>query len=371
VFFKTADLFNLEADLVCYDTTTCSFSIDQGDDDDDEGLRKFGHSKEGSWSPQVVVALAVTKQGLPVRSRVFPGNTGDVATVAKVKQDLKGWKPGRALFVGDGGMNSEENRQMLARACGTYVLAVRAGSGSEVQEEVLSRPGRYRELSDNLRAKEVVVGEGERRRRYILCFNPKEAERQSRHRAQVPEEIEAKLLQHQVRQATAKWAIGLMASKRWGRYLKVGSGDQVVVDQEKVRKAERMDGKWVLITNDDTLSLDDAAAAYKNLAVIERCFRTLKRTELSMSPMYHWLPRRIEAHVKICVFGLLLERIVEVEVGRPWRRVRKAPERLRVTEYQNGSHRFFRRNEVPPEAAAILKKLKIPLPKPVLAVTSQ
>ena len=368
VFFKTADLFNLEVDLIYYDTTTCSFSIDQSDDDDDAALRQFGHAKEGGWAPQVIVALAVTKQGLPVRSWVFPGNTSDVATVAKVKEDLKGWKLGRALFVGDSGMNSEENRRMLARSCGTYVLAVRAGSVSEVQDEVLCRPGRYRELSDNLRAKEVVVGDGERRRRYILCLNPKEAQRQSLHRSQVLAEIEDELSRHQSRKASAKWAIELMASKRWGRYLKVGRGNKVVIDREKVRKAERMDGKWVLITNDDTLSLDDAAAAYKNLMVIERCFRTLKRTELSMSPMYHWLPRRIETHVKLCVLGLLLERIVEMEVGRPWWRVRKALERLQATEYQSESHRFFRRNEMPSETASILKMLDISKPKPVLAV---
>ena len=61
----------------------------------------------------------MTCEGLPVRSRVFPGNTSDMATVAKVKADLKGWKLGRALFVGDGGLNSEENRHELAKACGT------------------------------------------------------------------------------------------------------------------------------------------------------------------------------------------------------------------------------------------------------------
>jgi len=57
--------------------------------------------------------------------------------------------------------------------------------------------------------------------------------------------------------------------------------------QEAITKAKRNDGKWVVMTNDDTLSLEDAAEGYKNLLVIERCFRTLKRTQISMSPMYH------------------------------------------------------------------------------------
>ena len=76
----------------------------------------------------MVVVLVVTRQGLPVRSWVFPSNTTDVTTVAKVKRDLKGWKLGRALFIGDSGFNSEANRRELALACGTYLLATRIGS---------------------------------------------------------------------------------------------------------------------------------------------------------------------------------------------------------------------------------------------------
>ncbi|MBF0488936.1 MAG: transposase [Nitrospirae bacterium] len=122
-----------------YDTTTVSFSIDY--EDDDSGLRKYGKSKDGGWSPQVVVALAVTREGLPVRSWVFPGNTADIKTVEQVKSDLKGWKLGRALFVADAGMNSENNRQELAKACGKYLLATRMCS---VKEIVLSAKGKYK-----------------------------------------------------------------------------------------------------------------------------------------------------------------------------------------------------------------------------------
>ena len=91
VFFHIANLFNLVVDVIFYDTTTASFSIDQEDEDTDTGpgFRKYGHSKDGTWSPQIVVALAVTREGLPVRSWVFPGNTSDVDTVEKVREDLR------------------------------------------------------------------------------------------------------------------------------------------------------------------------------------------------------------------------------------------------------------------------------------------
>ncbi len=374
VFFHTADLFNLTVDLVFYDTTTISFSIDYEDEDSEEkglGLRKYGESKEGTWTAQVVVALAVTRQGLPVRSWVFPGNTTDVKTVERVRKDLRGWKLGRALFVADAGMNSLENREELARACGKYVLATRLSSVSEIREQVLGRAGRYQELAGNLKVKEVTVGDGERRRRYFLCLNPEEQERQERHRAEVLEEIETELAAHPSKDPTQKWAIELMASKRTGRYLTIREtkkGKRIAIDRAVVKAAERCDGKWVIITNDDTLETPDAAHAYRGLLVIERCFRSLKKTQIKMGPMYHWLPRRIEAHVKICVLALLIQRVAENSCGKPWAHIRRTLRRMKATEFATNSHHFFQRNELPAAVQKTLQVLEIKPPKPVLDV---
>ncbi|MEM5787353.1 MAG: IS1634 family transposase, partial [Syntrophobacteraceae bacterium] len=320
VFFHMANLFNLVVDVIFYDTTTASFSIDYADEDTEmgSGLRKYGHSKDGTWSPQIVVALAVTREGLPVRSWVFPGNTSDVDTVKKVPEDLRGWKLGRALFVADSGMNFSTNRDELARACGKYLLATRMASVSEIKEDVLTRPGRFRTISENLQAKEIIVGDGELRRRYILCHNPSESERERKHREQIVKELEEELKSHPDHKATARWAIDLLASGRYKRYLRVDKQDHIRLDRESVARASKYDGKWVLQTNDDTISVEDAAAGYKGLLVIERAFRTLKSTRIKMEPMYHWLPKRIETHVKLCVFSLLIERVVEIKCKRPW-----------------------------------------------------
>jgi transposase len=140
-------------DLIFYDTTSASFHIDYEDDGDD-GLRKFGHAKEGNWAPQVVVALAVTPDGLPVRSWVFPGNTSDVETIKQVRTDLRGWNLHRALFIADSGVNSRSNRKELARACGKYLLATRMANVKEVIEDVLSKKGRYISIRENLKANE-------------------------------------------------------------------------------------------------------------------------------------------------------------------------------------------------------------------------
>lgn len=222
-------------------------------------------------------------------------------------------------------------------------------------------------MADNLHVKEVTVGEGEMRRRYIVCHNPAQAERQGKHRAQVLEDLEARLAAHPGQRADDKWAIQLRASGRYGRYLRVTKAGRLKINRTAAREAARYDGKWVLITNDDSLAAADAADAYKSLLVIERCFRSLKSTQIRMMPMYHWLPRRIEAHIKICVLALLMERLVERATGRPWSRIRPALDRLQATEYQTDSHQFFRINELPDDAARVLKALDIAPPKAVLA----
>jgi len=371
VFFNTANLFNLEVDLIFYDTTTASFHVDYEDDDTDANttLRKFGHAKEGNWAPQVVVALAVTRDGIPVRSWVLPGNTADVSTVAKVRADLRGWNLGRAMFVADSGMNSESNRAELARACGKYLLASRMASVAEIKRDVLSKRGRYTTFRDNLHAKEVIVGDGERRRRYILCYNPGEAKRQAQHRQLLVELLESELAGHKDHSASAQWAIDLLASRRFKRYLRTTKGGQLRIDRAAVVDAAKYDGKWVIETNDDTISLEDAACGYKSLMIIERCFRSLKRTQIKMTPMYHWASRRIETHVKICVLALQIERVAEITCGMPWHHIKRALETLQITEFFDLKYRVLMRNEVTPEAEKILKSLKIRQPAQVVQLT--
>lgn len=194
IFYRVADLLNLDVEVIFYDTTSLHFETDEEDRGAPEtgtvrgsqaagskaypAPRKRGHSKNGRFdAPQIVIGLAVTREGFPVRHWVFPGNTVDVATVAKVKEDLKGWQLNRCLFVGDAGMVSRANFQQLAKGGGKYLMAVPMRRGDEVTEAVLGRPGRYRKAAQNLEVKEVVIGDGERGRRYAVCHNPQEEQR--------------------------------------------------------------------------------------------------------------------------------------------------------------------------------------------------
>jgi len=238
-----------------------------------------------------------------------------------------------------------------------------------VKEGVLSRRGRYQKIHENLHAKEVIVGDGVRRRRYILCYNPREAERARSHREQVLKDLEEKLASHSDPRALAQWAVELKASGRYGRYLRTTKGGKLKIDWRAVREAARCDGKWVVQTNDDTMTVEDAACGYKALMVIERCFHALKRTRIKMTPMHHWLPRRIEAHVKICVLALLIERAAERMCGQPWTRIRETLGALQATEYETESFHFFQRNKLHPSVLSTLKSLGIKPPERVLEIS--
>ena len=373
LYHRLADLLNLDVEVMFYDTTSLHFEIAEEDGDDPDaaapGLRKRGHSKNGRGdAPQVLVGLAVTREGFPVRHWVFPGNTVDVSTVKRVKADLRGWRLNRCVFVGDAGMVSAENLRALARGGGRYIVCMPAHRGSEVDKEVIGRRGRFREVTPNLKVKEVTVGEGERRRRYAVCFNPREAERQRAHRQTVLAELEAELAtlsgladgeQHRKR------VCELRASRRYGRYLRLTRGGHPRIDRAKVKAAQRRDGKFVVHSNDDTLTAEDLALGYKQLYRVEQSWRQLK-SELRLRPVYHRVARRIHAHIALAVMGLLLERLAEHACGDTWRNIRDDLKQIKLVQLSGPNGDLWQVTEPRPNASKRLKSLQIKPPPPIL-----
>lgn len=384
IFFRVADLLSLDVEVIFYDTTSLHFEIDEEDQGvGPEGVmhgsraagrkryaapRQRGHSKNGrSDAPQIVIGLALTREGFPVRHWVFPGNTVDVTTVAKVKAELAGWQLTRCLFVGDAGMVSAANFQALARAGGKYLMCMPVRAGSEVAESVLARPGRYQSVAENLQVKEVIVGEGVRARRYAVCFNPQEAARQKAHRDELLAELEAELesLRH-VAEGHSKRECALRSSSRYGRYLKqTRSG--LTIDRQAIAAAERLDGKFVVHSNDDTLSAADMALGYKQLQRVEEAWRSMK-SGLRLRPVFHWAPHRIHAHVAITVLALLLERVTEHACADTWRNIRDDLKRIQLAQLLSPHGRVWQVTEPTPEAAKRLKLLQIKPPAPILSL---
>jgi hypothetical protein len=378
IYFQVADLLNLDVDIVFYDTTSLHFETDEEDADAPvqgstpagrktyAAPRKRGHSKNGRKdAPQLVVGLAVTRDGFPVRHWVFPGNTVDVSTVSRVKEDLKGWQLSRCLFVGDAGMVSQANLRSLSRGGGKYLLAMPMRRGDEVTEAVLGRPGRYRKLAENLEVKEVVVGDGERRRRYAVCFNPQEARRQRGHRERLLAELEAELASLSDQgEEHSKRACALRSSARYGRFLKQTRGG-LAIDRKALKELERFDGKFVVHSNDDTLSAEDMALGYKQQQRVEEAWRTMK-SGLKMRPVYHWAPHRIHAHIAITVLSLLLERAIEYAGQDTWRNIRDDLKTIQLAQLSSPNGTVWQVTEPRPKAASRLKKLKVTPPKPML-----
>ena len=188
IFSAVAHLLNLDLDIVFVDTTSTYWETETADDDleladpvsDDEltspteaGTRAFGHSKDHRKDlPQVVIAMAVTRDGVPVRCWSFPGDTADTAIIRTIKDDLDGWGLRRLVWVADRGFASAANRAYLTKGGGHYIHAEKLRQTNTEAAAALARAGRYRTVADNLRVKEVAGGPGRGRRRRRGCAHP-------------------------------------------------------------------------------------------------------------------------------------------------------------------------------------------------------
>jgi len=303
IYWAVADLLNLEVDLLFFDTTSTYFETEDLTD-----LKKRGYSKDKrSDLPQVVIGLAVTREGIPIRHWVFPGNTADMATIEKVKSDLVQWKLGRCIFVHDAGMSSEANLQYLQRAGGHYIVGRKLKSGEPHIEQVLSQKGPFTDLGDNLSAREVIFGNGEKRKRLVLVRNADEEQRQMVVRRQIVETIEKQVAIIKKRKSRnhTKATCVLKAHPVYGKYIKELQDGRLKIDKAKVKEDSRFDSKFLVETSDDTLSLRDIVFGYKQLNDVEKAFRTLK-TNLDLRPNYHSKDQRIRCHIFLCFLALLL-----------------------------------------------------------------
>jgi len=369
VFFATADLLNLEVDLLFFDTTSSYFELDE--QDDEQGLRRYGLSKDKRKDlPQVVIGLAVTKEGIPVRSWVFPGNTTDTTTVNQVQQDLVGWRLGRCVWVMDRGMTSKKNRIILRRAGGHYILGEKLRSNEKTNQAALSQPGRYRMVKDNLKIKEVYVGEGTHQRRYIVVYNPEEAKRDTYTRQKILSRLEQEIaaLGDVKGKKHTKAVCTLVAHPTLGRYLRQLKGGALRINQAKVRAEKRLDGKYLLSSSDEGLTAEEIALGYKQLLEVERAFRSLKQT-LELRPMYHRKDERIRTHVTLCWLALLLIRIIEKVTGESWEKTRQVLQWIHQGEFATKDGRILQRTELTNEQQQILKQLGIKPPPKVKKVT--
>jgi transposase len=378
VFFSVAHLLNLEVDVIFFDTTSTYFEVDPDEDAGDEeeqdgrGLRRLGHSKDHRPDlPQVVIGLAVTREGIPVRVWVWPGNRNDQTLIAQVKADLLGWRLGRAIYVVDSGFSGRDNLRRLRSAGGHYIAGMKLRSGMAETEQALSRQGRYRSVKNNLRVKEVRVGDGEAAERFIVCHNPAEAERDRARRQQRLARIEAELARlaeqrqrarsKQEREAHLRGECALRDHPRLSRSLRQTKSGRLSLDRAKIAAEERLDGKYLLTTSDPSLSAEDVALGYKQLLEAERSFRDLKGT-LLLRPVFHRKDDRIRAHVLICFLALVLIRVAETRGGATWRTIRAELSQIRQGHFRSTDGEFTQTSELTARQRDLHAALGVPEP---------
>jgi DDE family transposase len=334
--------------------------------------RTFGHSKDHRDDlPQVVIAMAVTRDGVPIRCWTFPGNEPDTAIIRRVKDDLAGWNLRRMVWVADRGFASATNRAYLTRGGGHYIHAEKLRHTNTEAAAALARPGRYRRVADTLRVKEVHVApgghgdgdQGARAVRFVVCHNPEQADRDT--------QVRANLLAHldELIAGSDAWSarkrdelVGTLKTKPGlRRYLRRTRTGLLRIDHAAANREAQLDGKWLLRTSDLTLTPDDLAAAYKQLTAVERGWRDLK-SSLGLRPVHHRRDDRIRGHIQLCWLALLLIRVVENTTGDTWRNLRHELDRMHLITLATADGSVAQRSLTTPGQRTILAALNLPEP---------
>jgi len=366
LYNQLVDLLSLDVSVIFYDTTSIYFEIEEEDEDEEEtsGLRKRGYSKDHrSDLPQVIVGMAINRDGYPIRHWVFPGNTTDVTTVARVVKDLGALRPRQFVFVGDRGMVSKRNIDFLESRRLKYILAVK-GRSDPLASEAVSKKGRFIKVKDSLWVKEKILQDEARKMRYILCYNPKEAKRDQERRERALTFIEEELSHSQ---GLTKSKAKLLTHRTYGRYLKLSKNGKIGLDKAKLRAEARLDGKYILSTNDFSLSPGEIAQGYKDLSRIETAFQSMKHV-LDIRPVNHTKEQRIRAHVGICVLAYLLSTYAENTCLMSWKKIRSSLGGLHAGCISSPQGTFIKTTESNKEQRSILKNFSIKPPPEVLKI---
>jgi transposase len=304
LFFRNRDLFS-GLDLVFFDTTSLYFEGAGG-----RSIGKKGKNKDHRPDlNQMVVGVVLNDSGRPLCCEMWPGNTTDVKSLIPVMDRIGNrFLVKNFCVVADRGMISQETIDALGQEGRRlpYILGARMRKVKEIRGIVAAHQDitEYREVYPEslyskapapLKVKEVWQGE----RRYILCYNSKQARKDAMDREAIIESLQEKL------QSDAKSLIG---NKGYRKYLKINR-ESVQIDEEKINSDAIYDGKWVLQSNMDW-SAEQIALKYKELWQVEYVFRDLK-SSFNTRPIFHQRDETILGHVFCSFLALVLRKELE------------------------------------------------------------
>ena len=350
LFQMRRDLFT-ELSLTFFDTTSLYFEGQGG-----ETLGQFGHSKDHRPDlHQLVLGALLTGEGRPLACEVWQGNHADGNALLPVVDRLRqrfGLR--RVCWVADRGMISEATVQGLQERKLEYILGARMRRQREVTKQVLSRAGRYQDVAENLRVKDVWVDD----RRYVVCHNPQEAARDAADREAIIHSLEDKLQQG---------AGHLVGNRGYRRFLRI-QRDAVAIDPKKVAAEARYDGKFVLRTN-TALPAAEVALQYKRLLLVEQFFRATKSL-LETRPIFHQWDATIKGHVFCSFLALLLvDELQRRLAARGWKYewdiIRQDLEALSEVEVRDRQQWYLLRTALQGVAGKVLQADGVAIPPSV------
>lgn len=392
IFYRTANLLNLSCDVIFVDTSSTYWELDVADEEielaeavateagagrgndgpvvpAEAASRQFSkHSKDKRPDlPQVVIAMAVTTEGVPIRCWTFPGRTSDQLVIRRVKDDLGSWTLNRVIWVTDSGFNSQTNRAYLQRGGDHYIVCEKLRSASADAKAALARPGRYHQVAGNLQVKEVRVGDGTRSQRFCVCVNPEAKARDEIVRDNLVTYLTGRIAGSDswTRQRRDELVGELRHTPALMRFLRRTKDNRLRIDRAAIANDAHFDGKWLIRTSDDTLSPSDLALAYKQLYEVERGWRDLKGS-LKLRPVYHHREDRIRSHIQLCWLALLLVRVAENATGDTWRNLRHELDRMHLVTLETSEGRLAKRSATTKRQREILAALEVREPAQIL-----
>ena len=327
LFLTLRDLFSLRVDMVLYDLTSTYF-----EGDGPPGLGAHGHSRDGKpRNPQVLVGLVMI-DGWPIAHHVFAGNWRDAKTVPQVLRDLEErFGLQRIVFVGDRGMVTSDNLDDLRAHGHGYIVGRNRRRSGEVFDYIQSATGPWLECGAGITAREkamapkTLVQEVTSHQPGVRVFVVHSDERLAYERAQrskAMERVRAKLekLQRRVAKGRLKSpekigaaAARILARNHGHRYYDWSCEEGVFRFFEHplhFTREQAYEGKYVIQTEEPSLTAVDAVRLYKDLTDVERAFANLKDV-IDLRPIYHRTDARVEAHIFVAALAFLIHRAIE------------------------------------------------------------
>lgn len=273
----TVQILQTTPQVVFYDVTTLYFEIEQEDE-----LRRTGFSKEGKHqNPQIVLGLLVSQNGYPLAYDIFEGKQFEGYTLIPILQRFRStYNLSKLVVVADAGLLSNQNLSQLIEHQYEFIIGARIKNESHhIQQQILSR--KYNNGSTC-----VIVKT--RETKLIVSYSSKRAAKDALNRERGLKRLEKQL-------SRGKLTKNNINNKGYNKYLKLTGNINISIDYEKYEADAKWDGLKGYITN-SKLEADKIIENYNQLWQIEKAFRVTK-TDLKIRPIYHRLPRRIEAHI--------------------------------------------------------------------------